>query len=56
MSVALAMYCCSHLICRSMSDDEDVGGIRLVDARHGCVFLVGVRRDDLPPPRLQCKW
>jgi hypothetical protein len=50
MFVALAIYCRSHLICRSMSDDEDVGGLRLVGVRPGCVFLVGVRRDDLSPP------
>jgi hypothetical protein len=39
-----------------MSDDEDVGGLRLVGARPGGVRLVGVGQGDLPLPRRQGKW
>jgi hypothetical protein len=38
-----------------MSDDEDVGGLRLVGARPGGVRLVGVGQGDLPLPRRQSK-
>jgi hypothetical protein len=39
-----------------MSDDEDVGGLRLVGARPGVVRLVGVGLDTLTLPRQQSKW
>jgi hypothetical protein len=40
-----------------MSDDEDVGGLRLVSARPGGVRLVGVGLDDLTLPHVwQSKW
>ena len=39
-----------------MSDDEDVGGLRLVGARPGSVRLVGVGQSDLLSPRRLSKW
>ena len=39
----------------SMSDDEDVGGLRLVGARPSDVRLVGVGLDDLTLPRRHIK-
>ena len=39
-----------------MSDDEDMGGLRLVGARPGGVRLVGVGLGDLPLPRRLDKW
>ena len=40
----------------SMSDDEDVGGLRLIGARPSSVRLVGVGQGDLLLPRRRSKW